>query len=103
MADVEVRESGTAVSVAAGDRIVIRLAENPTTGYQWTISSVPDPLELLSSEFVAPERLQPGAAGERLVVLRARSAGHSEVALKLARAWEQREPLAQWHVGVTVR
>jgi predicted secreted protein len=35
MADIEVREQGMRVIASPGDRIVIRIPENGTTGYQW--------------------------------------------------------------------
>jgi predicted secreted protein len=101
MADIEVREQGTRVTASPGDRIVIRLPENATTGYQWQVEHVDDPLELESSEMIPPTEAAPGAGGERRVVLRAGGSGQARVALKLERAWE-RQPTDRFEFDVTV-
>jgi predicted secreted protein len=102
MADIEVREQGTRVMASPGDRIVIRIPENASTGYQWEVEQVADPLELESSEMVPPpEPAGPGAGGERRVVLRARGAGQARVALRLERPWE-RQPTDRFEIDVTV-
>lgn len=101
MGDIEVREQGTRVTATPGDRIVIRIPENATTGYQWQVEHVADPLELESSEMTPPAEAAPGAGGERRVVLRARRPGQARVALKLQRTWE-RKPTERFEFDVTV-
>jgi inhibitor of cysteine peptidase len=95
MADIEVRESGGRVAVAADDRVVIRLPENATTGYQWTIDDMPSSLEVERNEMIPPGSAAPGAAGERLIVLRATGAGTSQVRLGLRRTWDPAQPPLQ--------
>lgn len=103
MADVEVREDGAQVTVNTGDRVVIRVEENATTGYQWSLVGEPAPLQLETSELVPAADLAPGAAGERRVVLRARGGGRATVVLELRRAWEAGAPPARsFGVEVTV-
>src|SRR6476661_6433267 len=77
MADIEVRSSGTRVTAKMLDRIVIHLRENATTGYQWSIREVDGPLESESSEIVASAPLVPGAAGERVIVVRPTAVGRA--------------------------
>jgi predicted secreted protein len=101
LADIEIREKGTRVTASPGDRIVIRLPENATTGYQWQVEQVADRLELESSEMIPPAEAAPGAGGERRVVLRARGAGQAQVALKLERPWEW-QPTDRFEFDVTV-
>lgn len=101
MGDIEVREPGTRISASPGDRIVIRIPENATTGYQWQVEQVADPLELESSEMIPPAEAAPGAGGERRVVLRARGPGQARVALRLERPWE-RQPTDRFEFDVTV-
>ena len=101
MADVEIRENGTSVTVNKGDRIIIRISENPTTGYQWTPDTIPDHLELESTGVTPPEPLQAGAAGERLIRLRASRPGHGVAEFTLTRPWES-QSLDRWRAGVTV-
>jgi inhibitor of cysteine peptidase len=101
VADIEVRDQGAHVTASPGDRIVIRVPENATTGYQWEVDEVAEPLELESSELIPPQEAAPGAGGERRVVVRARESGQAKVALKLQRAWEA-QPADQFEIDVTV-
>ncbi len=103
MSEVEVRQAGSHVAVVPGDRVVIRVEENATTGYQWSVARTPDPLELESSELALPQAPAPGAAGERRFVFRAHRSGQGELLLTLRRAWEVGEsPAATFDVHVTV-
>jgi inhibitor of cysteine peptidase len=104
MADVEVRTHNSSVTVAPGDRIVIRIPENPTTGYQWSLRDIPSLLVLERDEFMPPSQPTPGAGGERVVVLRAPAgiaSGSGEVVLVLQRPWET-QPADQFHIKVRI-
>src|SRR5215470_1515920 len=68
MADIEVRTSGSAITMSTADRIVIRLPENATTGYQWSIVQLGEPLEVVSNKMIPPGQMAAGAAGERVVI-----------------------------------
>jgi inhibitor of cysteine peptidase len=102
LAEIEVRGAGS-VTVSPSDTIVIQLPENPTTGYQWTSVTIPDLLELTSSEFAPPDRLAPGAGGERVIRVSATRSGNGEVIVRLVRAWQPAAPLEEVRVSVTVR
>jgi inhibitor of cysteine peptidase len=99
MADIEVREAGSTVKATAGDRVVVRLPENATTGYQWSVAELGDGLEVESSELVLPTDVKPGAAGERVVSVRLGQTGRTRLVLHLKRQWES-EPLERFHVDV---
>jgi predicted secreted protein len=105
MADVEITENGSTTTVEHGDEIVLRLPENATTGYQWSIESVTGPLAVVHSELLAPgaaeTRPAPGAAGERLVRIRATEPGVGSIKLNLKRAWEP-NAAAEFTAAVTV-
>lgn len=101
MADIEVRTTGASVRATALDRVVIKLPENATTGYQWTISEVGEPLEVESNDFVPPGQIVPGAAGQRIIVIRPRRSGRARVGLDLKRAWEP-EPIDHFECDVDV-
>jgi inhibitor of cysteine peptidase len=88
VAELEVRRSGQAVQAARGDRIVVLLPENPTTGYGWVLRDVPEQLELASNEYVPPQSTAPGAGGERRVELVASRPGQARIELALERPWE---------------
>lgn len=101
MADIEVHATGASVNAVAADRIIIKLPENGTTGYQWTIAEIGEPLAVESNEFTLPGQASPGAAGERVVVIRPRGSGRARVALDLRRAWEP-EPIDHFELNVDV-
>jgi inhibitor of cysteine peptidase len=101
MADVEVRNSGTTVTVTPADRVVVRIPENATTGYRWSVSEVDGPLVVESDDSVPAAEPVPGRGGEHVVVVRARAAGQGRVALDLKRPWET-EPIEHFDVRVDV-
>jgi len=101
MADIEVRTSGSAITMSTADRIVIRLPENATTGYQWSIAQLGDPLEVVSNEMIPPGQMAAGAGGERVVIIQPRGPGHAKLRLELKRAWEH-DPIEQFEADVHV-
>lgn len=94
------------VELNVGDEVVIRLRENGTTGYVWSVRELGDGLALVSDEFVPPgPQRGAGAAGERLVRIRAvarrPAPGSADVVLEHGRAWEP-EPIERRRVRVVV-
>ncbi|MFI7675085.1 protease inhibitor I42 family protein [Actinophytocola sp. NPDC049390] len=74
------------ITASVGGTVNLALPENPTTGYRWRLTG---PLEVVSDEFF-PSGTTPGAAGERVFVLRVVRAGRHEVLAELTRPWEAR-------------
>lgn len=91
-------DRGRRVSVQAGERIVLRLPENPTTGYRWG-GDLPVFLRLVRDENEAGDA--PGAGGVRVMELVADSPGRAEVSLACARAWTADLPATD-HFRVTI-
>ena len=104
MADIALGpdDNGTEVAAAPGDRLVITLPENATTGYRWVVESVDPPLEVEPGESLAADVSPAGRAGECRIVLRATAAGSGQVRLRLRRSWEPPERAAE-QFTVTVR
>jgi inhibitor of cysteine peptidase len=102
MTEVEIRENGANVTASPGDRIVVRVTENATTGYQWVTEDVPDLLELESSDLIAPRDARLGAGGERRVVFRARQGGQAKIRLTLRRPWEAEKAADRFEAVVTI-
>ncbi|WP_327639779.1 protease inhibitor I42 family protein [Kribbella sp. NBC_00482] len=87
MADVEVVAGGEDVSVAVHDTVTVRLPENGTTGYVWSIAERGEGLGLADDRRVAADGAV-GAGGEHLFQLRAEQSGDWQVGFRLAREWE---------------
>jgi inhibitor of cysteine peptidase len=102
MGEIEIRANGEQVEASEGDRIVLRIPENATTGYRWVVSELPESLELVADEFAPPSTAEPGAGGERRVELLARGSGQGQVVLTLERPWEH-EAADRFEALVTVR
>jgi inhibitor of cysteine peptidase len=79
-------DGGRTVTVHPGDRIVLRLPENPTTGHRWN-GAFPDVLRV-TRDANDPAEDAPGAGGARVIELTAERSGDGEVALRRARAWD---------------
>lgn len=100
MSEVELGEGVDAVAVARGDVVVVRLPENPTTGYRWQVDTG-DGVSLVD-DVGEPGGNAPGSAGERILRLQADRPGTWPVVLRLSRPWEQ-EHVDERRVDVTVR
>jgi predicted secreted protein len=106
-------DRGRLIDLAAGDRLTVRLAETPGTGYRWEIAPGADPglagglSAVLTGEgdrFAASESAlpRPGVGGLRIFSFRAGEAGTATLSFRLRRPWEA-EAAAVDTVTVTVR
>lgn len=95
-------DSGTAVVATPGTEIVIRLDENPTTGYAWTVDEVDEGIVTIADNGPSqPEEALVGAGGVHTFTVTAHSEGTTEVRLKHWRSWEG-EPSVIERYRVTV-
>lgn len=101
---LEQTESGTSVEVRRGDEIVVRLEENPTTGFRWAVDEINEQvLELQDSSYQQQPGGGMGGGGQRRLTFRAKSSGSSPLRLKLWREWEGDATAdARYSVTVTV-
>ncbi len=90
MATIEVTEAenGTSIDADVGDAIVVRLSDNPTTGYRWELEPVTGESLVLDDSGYEPSGGAVGGGGVATWMLRARAAGTTTVALKRWRPWE---------------
>jgi predicted secreted protein len=102
MADLNLHDRPESLTVSPGDRITVHLSENPTTGYRWTASAQGEAVEVQSSDLRPGLAERRGAAGERLIVLRALRPGAAEAVFVLARRWQPESPADQWRLAITV-
>jgi predicted secreted protein len=89
------------VEVGVGDEVVIRLLENGTTGYVWSLRETGDGLELVEDK-LGPPHQGIGGGGERLIKLRAIAPAHAEVVFELVREWEK-APIEERRFSVIVK
>lgn len=98
-APVGVREQGRLIVTRAdhnrtaelrvGERLTVRLPENPSTGYTWAIDETDRRLlSLDSTDYAAPEEGFVGARGQRTFTFAARQPGEVALKLKYWRFWE---------------
>ncbi len=97
-------DNGRAVELRQGQRLVVRLASNPTTGYSWA------PVDLDASLLEAEEPLFQadsellGAGGTESLGFRALEQGQATLTLAYHRPWEEGiAPLQTVRFTVTVR
>ncbi len=75
--------------VRVGERIAVRLAENPTTGFTWAIDETNRRLLTLDgSDYLAPDVGFIGAKGQRTFQFTARQPGEMTLQFKYWRVWE---------------
>lgn len=87
-------DDGRSVELRPGQVVVLRLPENPTTGYRW---EAPAGLALLADSF-EPGGAAAGAAGLRVLRF---EAGAGSYRFDLRRPWGGGEPERSWHLHVT--
>ena len=82
-------DKGKSITVHPGDEIVIRLPENPTTGYRWAIDQADENILVDQTPAFSPT---PGGAigsgGTRTFTFTAKQPGAVHLQLKLLRAWQ---------------
>jgi inhibitor of cysteine peptidase len=83
-------DNGRRVSAHVGDEIVVRLPENATTGYQWTVNSYSDDYLSFEGRNGADAPVGPPGAGGSDAAFRfiATSEGEATIELKLWRGFE---------------
>jgi inhibitor of cysteine peptidase len=96
-------DQGRAISVSSGDEIAIRLASNPTTGYEWAVAALDEQrITYLASNYEAPGNGMVGQGGTQELRFRATGAGESTLTLKYWRSWEGDASIVEQY-SVTIR
>lgn len=94
---------GGTVDLHVGQTLVLKLDENPTTGYQWRCTWAPEAaLKLVDSSYQQPGPAVPGAGGVHTFWLRGLQSGEATVTLQYGRWWEGGERQAPQKLTVRV-
>jgi inhibitor of cysteine peptidase len=89
-------DNGKTIEVQVGDSVVVRLPENPTTGFAWAIDKGSDDvLPLEASEYSPAAGAGVGGGGQRSLTFKATRAGTVGLQLKLWREWEGDKSVAE--------
>lgn len=81
-------DEGKLIQRSVGDVFSVRLGENASTGYRWSIDKLsPSRLELIEATADYPKE-QIGSGGEAIFRFRVVGPGTSSLSLKYWRAWE---------------
>jgi predicted secreted protein len=80
-------DSGTRRTVSVGEPIEIMLSEAATTGYRWRLDTTHSFEQVDDQQTATP--LPRGACGMRVLTLRPRHIGPTQLRLVKRRSWEQ--------------
>lgn len=100
---IEQSDQGQTFEVRPGHTILVRLEENPTTGYRWEVD-LPDErvVALEGSDYVQGAEAGVGGGGTRTFSFIAQSPGTVDLVLRLRREWEAEEAAID-RFDVTIR
>ena len=82
--------------------MVVRLPENPTTGYRWQIASEDSCLRMVDDRFEGAQYPR-GAGGLRVLAFEAVQAGSLSLQLLKSRSWESGKPIEEFTVNLDVQ
>jgi len=86
--DLGEESNGREISLNVGDTVILRLPENPTTGYRWTLEKDGSPVcSKIGDSFVPPADSRPGSPGTHEWRFRAEKPGAAAVEMRLIRKW----------------
>jgi len=88
-------DDGTVVHAAVGDRVELRLPENPSTGYLWQLDDLAEGLAIADDRHEQATSALPGASGMRIVVLAVTAPCEHVLAARRGRPWEADEPAVE--------
>ena len=100
----EAEDSGSDVTVDVGAKLIVRLASNASTGYQWELAELDTAVvEHTSTTFRSACRIPtPGCGGTDTWTFTALSPGSTALRMVYHRSWEDQEPAETFELNVTV-
>jgi inhibitor of cysteine peptidase len=96
-------DDGTVIELKTDEELVIRLEENPSTGYTWEIHEEDDAnLVLKDSSFSQPSDAAVGGGGVRTCRFEAQEPGTVTIEMEYRRQWEQANLSDRFKVTVEI-
>ena len=102
---LDLHSSGQTVTVAPGDRLELRLEENPTTGFRWYIENDKNDVLILEHDaFTHVRDGVSGSGGTRDFVFKVAKQGQITLRASYRRSWEtQKPPQGTFELTVTAK
>jgi inhibitor of cysteine peptidase len=97
--EVDEQSSGKTISLASGQALVVRLPENPISGFRWFVAS--NGAMHLEADAFTPAGTSIGTGGTRQLQWSGAVPGRSKIVLALKRAWESTDTAIE-HFQLTV-
>ncbi|MGI5848941.1 MAG: protease inhibitor I42 family protein [Christensenellales bacterium] len=95
----------TDISVDTGQSFTIKLEENPTTGYQWSVSISDESIVKLENDYYKQEPTDKqlvGAGGYRMLTFKGLKQGNATITLIYERSFEEHSAIETIVYNVTV-
>ena len=99
------KEGGKTVSLKVGQRLLVKLGSNPSTGYEWSVDKTDEKLLAPDGEtaFDVTDNDLDGAPTIQTLFFKAKSIGKVALQLKYARPWEKdKEPAKVYKITVNI-
>ncbi len=99
-------DSGKVLNLKVGQKIVIDLESNPTTGYDWEIANLPDNLKAEGTTYSQKnaDKKVVGSGGIKVFNFTVISKGKGNLILQYKRSWEKAETSSkEFHITVNSR
>lgn len=97
-------DDGGSIELSVGETLDVRLPENATTGYRWTVGQCDGDVLRLDESSASYPSAEAGSAGVAQFAFRAMQPGVTELVLEERRSWEVGRPAARsFTVRVLVR
>jgi inhibitor of cysteine peptidase len=101
MLPIDEHSNGRELSLSHPETVELRLKENRTTGFRWTLKSPGSPVCELLDESFSREDKSPGGGGTHCWRLRVTGPGRALVELVYARPWEMEKPARTFKLMVS--
>jgi len=97
-------DSGTVLTLKRGQTLILRLDENSTTGYRWSLPALDtEVLQFKSDDINLPSNTGIGGGGQRVFTFQANNPGRVKLQLKNLREWVGDEStIEEFQVSVQV-
>lgn len=93
------------INLKVNQQLIVSLASNPTTGYQWTLKKQPEFLHAVNEGVYQQDKHPEGMVGVGEIstwTFQAKTKGSGSLLLTYERSWEKEQPAKQFECMITV-